>query len=252
MIQRAGEEAGEEGEDVEAQAQYDRVATGLEVEFGEAIGKCHADGFRCRIEREEECADERDQYLIAGWREDGKEGGGVDEAVRAVGGGGELYAGDGAERLVAVVEGAADEVGDVGCICFQGHALCERDENFVACELLGLLDGVDAPEVEDDAASIAPDGKPVRDDLDDTGRVGGGSLCAGLMSGGRIRESERSEPDVRLTMEALGKVGEQVGEHLSLSPLGPKDAGQHNPLRCRFHGNHVRASMQYTWNWQWV
>ena len=46
------------------------------------------------------------------------------------------------------------------------------------------------------------------------GMFGGGGRC-----GGRIREALRGEPDARLTGEALGEVGEEVGE--VTSPLRP-------------------------------
>ena len=49
--------------------------------------------------------------------------------------------------------------------------------------------------------------------------------------------------------EALGEVGEEIGEDFAPSPLGTKDAGQHDPLRCGCHVPHVRASLEYTWNW---
>jgi len=99
----------------------------LQVEFGETFGEGHADGLCGRVEREEEGAGEGDEELVArGGREDEEWCGGI-EAARAVGGGGEVDGGDGAEGLVAVVDGAADQVGDVGCAVSQGCALGERD-----------------------------------------------------------------------------------------------------------------------------
>ena len=99
--------------------------------------------------------------------EDEERGGGV-EAARAVGGGGEVDGGDGAEGLVAVEDGAADEVGDVGGAGVEGRALGQRDEDLEAGERRGLLDAVDAGEAEDDAAGVAADGKPVGGDLGGT------------------------------------------------------------------------------------
>jgi hypothetical protein len=58
--------------------------------------------------------------------------------------------------------------------------------------------------------------------IGDTGR---GSLCK---TGWR-------EPDLWVLVEALGKVGEQIGEDLSLAPLRPKDVGENDPLRSGFH-----------------
>ena len=99
------------------------------------------------------------------------------------GGGGELDAGDGTEGLVAVVDGAADEVGDVGGVRFEGPTFGKRYEDLFAGELRGLLDAIDSVEVQDDAASVATDGKPVRGDLGDLGgAIGaiGGDVDVGL------------------------------------------------------------------------
>ena len=44
-----------------------------------------------------------------------------------------------------------------------------------------------------------------------------------------------------MSCEAVGKVGEEVGEDLSFASLGTKDLGQHDPLRIAIHEMDVRA-----------
>ena len=166
VVERAGEEVGEDGEDVEAHGHFSGAARlGWRLSSARPSGRAMRMDFGGGVERDEEGAGEGDEELVAGGGgEDEERCGGV-EAARAVGGGGEVDGGDRAEGLAAVVDGAADEVGDVGGAGVEGRALGQRDEDFVAGERCGLLDAVDSGEAEDDAAGVTADGKPMRGDL---------------------------------------------------------------------------------------
>ncbi len=72
--------------------------------------------------------------------------------------------------------------------------------------------------VEDDAAVILADGKPVVDDL---GGAGSG-VRAGILGFG--------EKDAGAVVEAVGKVGKKLGEELPFAALGAQKVGEHGPL----------------------
>lgn len=129
------------------------------VEIGEAFGEGHFDETGVEIEAAEVAFGEGNEDLTGFALHDEERcgaGGAVDVADGADGDGG--GGGD-------VDEGTANEVADVGLVWCEWDALGEGDGHAEADEGFGGGDGVDAGEVEDDAALM----KPVMEKLDGAG-----------------------------------------------------------------------------------
>lgn len=221
------------------------------VDLGEAFGQGHADGFGRKVELEDEGVGEGDEEFAAFGGRDGEQRRGVFEAVGSVGRRGELDGVDEADGLAAIVDGASDEVGDVGGAGLERGSFGEGDEDLFAGELLGLLDGVDAGKVEHDAAGVAADGEPVGGDVDGLRRCGWGGSGRSIGRGGS-GEAGGCEEDAGMAGEAAGEVGEEVGEDLSLASLGAQDLGQHDPCRIAIHELDGRAVLRLRWRGQSV
>jgi hypothetical protein len=92
------------------------------------------------------------------------------------------------------------------------------DDDVEASEGIGGVDGAYAFEGEDDASAVFAYGEEEAANL----RGAGLSGCAG--------EAGPGEEDAGRGFEALGKIGEEVGEHLALPALRAKDVSKKEPL----------------------
>jgi hypothetical protein len=187
------------------------------VEVEEAGGEVHVDALVGGGEGDEEGLDVGDEDLVAGGGDDGEERGGVGEAAAAVGGCGEVDGGDGSDEGGAVEDLAVEQVVDVFLVFGELDAVFVPDDQLELGEGFGLLDGVDAGEVENDAALVAADGEPVSHHLDGAGFGGGACEVGG------------SEVELVALGEAGGEVGEEFGEDLSLTTLGAQEVGEDGP-----------------------
>ena len=163
-------------------------------------------------------------------RYDSEQWGRVLQPARAIRRGGELDAVDYAQRAAAVVDGAADQIGNVGGARIERHALRQRNDNVLAGKFARACSMLSMPAK---CRTMRPAFLPTGSQCEATrparrrGRREPGAAILG--------EALWREPDLRMLGETLGKVGEQVCEDFASAPLGPKDVGQHDPLRSGFH-----------------
>jgi len=124
----------------------------------------------------------------------------------------------GADGLVAVEESAAEEIADEeGVGIERGHG-SGGDEELLAGEELGVVDGAAAGKLEDDAAGVLAGGKEMLFEGEGLGGVAG--LC-GVFSG---------EPDLGAGSERFGKAGEGLGEELATTTLWTEQMGNGDPV----------------------
>ena len=215
-------------------------------EIDQAFGKVHAEDFGGWIEAAEEGSGEGDQGLGAGAVEagatfgrfgafgagaaafergaaavvesDDEKGACGVETAAAVGAGGELDVLDDADELLAIEEGAADEIADVGGTVFERGAVFGGDEEVEAGEEFGVRDRGDAGDGENDAAFVAAVGHP-----------GFGDGAGPRLLGG-TGEADLREMHAGAAGQLLRKVGEQLGEKLAFAALGPEQMREGYPL----------------------
>jgi hypothetical protein len=230
VIERAGEEGGKDGEEIEAhelgagerdgagQFKFSGGSGLWTVQVEEAGGESHVDAAGSGIDGEDEALDVRDEHFVTHcgyYREERRHAG---EAA-AIGGGGKLDGIECADEAGAVEDLAAEEVVDVLGSGFELEALGGGDEDVEAGEEFGLGDGIDTGQGEDDAPEVLAGGEP------EAGDVGGAS------AGSRTVEARRGEEDTRMLLKVVGQIGEEIGQQLALASLGPKQMCQGSPCR---------------------
>src|SRR5579863_4089531 len=189
------------------------------VQIGQAFGQRHLDEARGQIELAEIAFREGDEDFTRSGFENEKRnraGGAVD---------GDNCADSDGRGAGDVEERAADEIADVGLVVSERDALGEGNGYEQASERFGSGDGVDAGEMQYDAALV----QPVVDEF------------------GRARRRRRvrtlvEEAQVAALGELVGKVSEDVGEDFAFASLGAADARQGDPL-TRFR----RSSLSRRW-----
>ena len=254
VVEWAGEEIREDGEDIDAHEDALRIVgwwttpkdysstayccgcsrpcgsstaviSGIVLRLGIHVkqtgGEAHEDALGIRLDGDEVCLDEGDEDLAAGGGEDGEEGCGFFETAGAVGCGGKVDIVDGADEDGRLVRGGGDvvdltieKIADVGGVFFGLKAFLVGHDDFEVGQGFGLSDGIYAREMQDDAAAVFAYGEEETGDGDGAG-IGGRAVEAGL-----------SEEYARLAVESFGKVGKEIGEDLTLASLRTQYAGE--------------------------
>lgn len=185
---------------------------GVDVE--EAVGEAHFDEAVAGVHADEVLADEGDEdvaifaALDAGLRR------AADDEELGAEGGAAIEIDDGADGEGAVVEVdelAADEVAGVDGAGGEGGAFLRGDGDGVAADGFGFVDGVDALELEDDAAAEEPEV------LEADGAGAGADALGG------------DEVELFSLVEALGEVGQDFGDELAAAAVGTDEGGEQRP-----------------------
>ena len=123
----------------------------------------------------------------------------------------------------AVVHGASNQIADIVCFVVERVTLFGWNDYFPTGPSFCFGDGVDIRKLEHNAALVFSGRKPVGDYL----RLVGLSWCA--------IEIGLGEVDTGVIVEAVGKIGEEVGKNLPFSALGTEQMGENNPDWRGFH-----------------
>jgi hypothetical protein len=115
------------------------------IEIKESRWKIHVDALVGGGKAHQEGLDIRDENLLAVRGEDGEEGGGGFEAPAAIRRGGEVHAGDRADKLSAVRTGqivhlAFDQVVDILFVFLEEHSSFGGDDDIEACKSFSTFD----------------------------------------------------------------------------------------------------------------
>ncbi len=197
------------------------------VNFEKTGRERHLDALAPGIEGDKKGFRKGDEDFIAFGGLDREQRGCVFEAATAIWRCREVDVGDGAygdglAGVGKVEDGAADEIADVVRVFVEFHAFGLGHDHFEAGERLSGVDGVDAREMEDDAALILADGQPP-----------GGNF--GYASGAlRAGKAGRCQKDALPVVKTFGEIAEEFGEDLAFTALGAEKLCQDHPLRHLF------------------
>jgi hypothetical protein len=180
------------------------------VDVEETFGEAHLDDAVVEVDADEVVVDEGDEdfglrLAHAGTADDEQVGRGrtaidVDDFAN-VGG------------LVEIAEAAADKVGHVDKSGGERGALCGGNGYGEAAEAFGLVDGVDALELEDDAAAQEPE------------------VLEDHFARGRANAIGRDEEELCPRMKELRKIRKDVGDQFAASSVGPDETSEERPCR---------------------